>query len=381
MTDSEEETLQENTNEAAATAGAKLRAARERKGLTLEQVASETRISRRHLESLETGNLEDMPGRTYVVGFARTYAKTVGLNQEEIVGLVREELDETEANERYDQQTRRTFEPGDPSRAPGGRLLYFSLFAVVILLVGIFFAARALFAPAAEIPSLVEQQREEEAQAAAERQAEQQVDQPQEAAAAEPSGPVVFTAEGETWVRFYDEEGRVLQEGTMREGDTFTVPADAVNPQIITGRPDRLAITIGDRPVRKLSTEVETLTDVPISADALLARTGGVTTIGFGLGSPAAQEPETAESTVTSIQPRAAPAPAPAPASRPTATTAPSPTPQRSATPTATQATRTPAATASRAPTATPTPSPAATAPPRAEPAEPQDGGVSPEPQ
>ncbi len=379
MTDSEDETLQDNTNEATATAGAKLRAARERKGLTLEQVASETRISRRHLESLETGNLEDMPGRTYVVGFARTYARTVGLNQEEIVGLVREELDEAEANEQYDQQTRRTFEPGDPSRAPGGRLLYFSLFAVVILLVGIFFAARALFAPAAEIPSLVEQQRKEEAQAAAERQAEQQVDQPQEAAAAEPSGPVVFTAEGETWVRFYDEEGRVLQEGTMQEGDTFTVPADAVNPQIITGRPDRLAITIGDRPVRKLSTEVETLTDVPISADALLARSGGVTTIGFGLGSPAAPQPETAGTTTAAVQPRAAPAPAPAP--RPTATTALSPTPQRTATPTATQAARTPAATASRAPTATPTPSPAATAPPRAVPAEPQDGGVSPEPQ
>lgn len=362
MTDSEEETLQETTNEAAATAGAKLRAARERKGLTLEQVASETRISRRHLESLETGSLEDMPGRTYVVGFARTYAKTVGLDQEEIVGLVREELDETEANERYDQQSRRTFEPGDPSRAPGGRLLYFSLFAVVILLVGIFFAARALFAPAAEIPSLVEQQQEEEAEAAAIRQAAQQVDQPQEAAAEEPSGPVVFTAEGETWVRFYDEEGRVLQEGTMQEGETFTVPADAVNPQIITGRPDRLAITIGDRPVRKLSTEVETLTDVPISADALLARTGGVTTIGFGLGSPAAPGPETAGATASAVEPRAAPAPRPA-------------------TSTSTPAARMPAATASRAPAATPTPSPAATAPPRAEPAEPQDGGVSPEPQ
>lgn len=351
MTDSEDETMHEHTDAAPVTAGAKLRAARERKGLTLEQVASETRISRRHLEHLEAGDLSMMPGRTYVVGFARTYAKTVGLNQEEIVGLVREELDETEANERYDQQSRGGFEPGDPSRAPGGRLLYFSLFAVAILLVGIFFAARALFMPAAEIPSLVEQQRQEEAELAAARQADQQTARQEQVAPEDqqPDGPVVFTAEGEAWVRFYDGDGRVLQEGTLREGDSFTVPADANNPQIITGRPDRLAITIGGRPVRKLSTEVETLTDVPISADALLARSGGVATIGFGLGTSAEEE-----------QPGAGEAASPQ-------TTMQSATPQ----------TRTSLASI----TPTQTPSPAATAPPRAIPAQPSEGGVSPQPQ
>ncbi|WP_205689457.1 helix-turn-helix domain-containing protein [Aurantiacibacter odishensis] len=368
MTDTEDETLQDNSNEAAATAGARLRAARERKGLTLEQVASETRISRRHLESLETADLEGLPGRTYVLGFARTYAKTVGLDQEEIVGLMREELDEAAVNERYEQQRRGggSFEPGDPSRAPGGRLLYFSLFAVVILLIGIFFAARALFAPAAEIPSLVEQEQQEQAEAEAARQAAQQ-QQPQQAVAEEPDGPVVFTAEGETWVRFYDGEGRVLQEGTMREGDTFTIPADAPNPQIITGRPDRLAITIGGRPVRKLSTAVETISDVPISADALLSREGGVATIGFGLGTPAAPATQPAQSSEPATQPASTPAP------QPSRTVAPSPTS------TPTPARTTPAATATPTPTATPEPSPAATAPPRAEPAEPGEGGVSPE--
>ena len=338
MTDSEEETLPEDTHEAAATAGAKLRAARERKGLTLEQVASETRISRRYLEDLETGALEEMPGRTYVLGFARTYAKTLGLDQEEIVSLVRQEFDEATVNERYEQGRGGTFEPGDPSRAPGGRLLYFSLFAVVILLVGIFFAARALFAPAAEIPSLVEQQQQEDAEAAA---AQQEAQQQPQAPADEPSGAVVFTAEGEAWVRFYDDEGRVLREGTLREGDTFTVPADAVNPQIITGRPDRLAITIGGRPVRKLSNELETLQDVPVSAEALLARQGGIATVGFGLGSPAREVEPPARSEPAQVS-RAAPQPAASPAPPPTA-------------------------------------SPAATAPPRAEPADPGESGVSPD--
>lgn len=368
MTDSDDDFL-DNTYAAtgAEEIGARLRAAREAKELTLEQVASETRISRRHLENLEAGNFEELAGRTYAVGFARTYAKTVGLDPEDIVEGVRSQLDHAEVNERYEKSAHGSFEPGDPSRAPGGRLLYFSLFAVVILLVGIFFAARALFSPAAEMPSLVEEQQREEAAVAAQQQAAQ-AQQASTVAPSQPSGEVVFTAEGETWVRFYEAEGSVLQEGTMREGDTFTVPAGAANPQIITGRPDRLAITIGGQPVRKLSNQVETLQDVPISAGALLARSGGgMATIGFSRGTFIEPEPE-ATPALSAAPSRTAPA---ATTQAPAPTTRPQPSP--SATPT-----RTTAPTPTPAPTASATaPEPAATAPPRAEPAEAQEGGAA----
>lgn len=371
MSESEDEFLPDN-DALGSSAGAQLRAARERKGLTLDQVAADTRISRRNLTNLENGDFDDMPGRPYVVGFARTYAKSVGLPDEEIVALVREELAEAAAHERYDQQGRGTFEPGDPARGPGGGLLYFSLFAVVVLLIGIFFAARALFAPAAEIPSLVEQQQREEAEAAAARQAAAQ--QARQPAAVQTGSAVVFTAEGETWVRFYDGEGSVLQEGTMREGESFTVPADAVNPQLITGRPDRLAITVGGRPVAKLSTEVETVQDVPISAQALLARGGGVATVGFGLGTSAETAPEPAEASdapATRPAPQSAttssaPTRSPAPINSPTPAYTPSPAP--TATPSA--------STPSPQPTAS-TPSPAATAPPQGEPADAADDNVA----
>ncbi|WP_338241281.1 helix-turn-helix domain-containing protein [Aurantiacibacter hainanensis] len=367
MTDSEDDIDIEETGDASGGVGPYLRGARERKGLTIDQVASETRISRRHLEHIEAGEFDSLPGRTYAIGFTRTYAKTLGLNEDETVAMVREEMELASAEARYDTQARGSFEPGDPSRAPGGRLLYFSLFAVVILLIGIFFAARALFAPAAEIPSLVEQERQE-AEALAEQRAQEAQQARAQTAAPQPSGEVVFTAEGEAWVRFYDGEGNVLQEGTLQEGDTFTVPADAQNPQLITGRPDRLAITIGGRPVGKLSNELETVQDVPISAEALLARTGVTQTIGFGLGTPAPADAAGTASTTTaaSTQPTAATTTA-APPPEPT------PTPTRTAQPT-------PAQTATSEPDdPEPTPSPAATAPPRAIPAEPDEGGVSPE--
>ena len=327
-----------------ASVGAQLRAAREKKGLTLDQVAADTRISRRHLEHIEAGEWDELASRTYATGFARTYAKSVGLHEGDVVEMVRAEMNVARPDR--DHSKRQTFEPGDPSRAPGSKLVWFSLFAVVLLLVGIFFAARVLFSPAAELPTLTEQeeaQRQKELAAQQARQAEE--GEPEAAAdALDPNGEVVFTAEGETWVRFYDASGRVLSEMTMAEGDTYTVPANANNPMIVTGRPDLLAISIDGESVSKLSTELETIQDVPVSARALLAR-GAVPAgnRGFGRGSRdaggatqpsgASEQGATTRSTSapsqartqTAARPRTAPAPAPAPAPRPTATRAPRP--------------------------------------------------------
>ncbi|KLI64322.1 helix-turn-helix domain-containing protein [Aurantiacibacter marinus] len=271
MSDNEELEFETTDTVAPQGVGAQLRAAREAKGLTIDQVAAETRISNRHIASIEAGHFNDLPGRTYAVGFSRTVAKIVGLNQADVAAMVRAELDMERPGERSAPAAPGgTFEPGDPTRAPGGKLVWFSLFAVVILLVGIFFAARVLFSPAAQLPSLVAQEEAEQQElAAAANAAEQEAAQPVDA-----SGQVVFTAEGEAWVRFYDAQNRVLTERTLAEGESYTIPADAVDPKIITGRPDLLAITIGGRSVPKLSEELQTIQDVNVSAPALLARAG-----------------------------------------------------------------------------------------------------------
>lgn len=269
MSDNEEMEFETTDNAAPQGVGAQLRAARESKGLTIDQVAADTRISKRHVENIEAGNFDDLPGRTYAVGFSRTLAKTVGLNEADVAAMVRAELELERPGERNAPAVSGgSFEPGDPARAPGGKLVWFSLFAVVLLLVGIFFAARVLFSPAAELPSLTEQEEaEQQAEAAAEDAEAEEAAQPVDA-----SGQVVFTAEGEVWVRFYDAQNRVLSEQTLAEGDSYAIPADAVGPKIITGRPDLLSITIGGRSVPKLSEDLVTIQDVEVSAEALLAR-------------------------------------------------------------------------------------------------------------
>ena len=45
--------------------GELLRRAREQKGLSLEDIAKKTRIPQRHLASIETGDFDALPGRTY----------------------------------------------------------------------------------------------------------------------------------------------------------------------------------------------------------------------------------------------------------------------------------------------------------------------------
>src|ERR1700741_208059 len=62
------------------TVGQDLRAARLRRGDDLATVSKALKIRKDHLEALEEDGLESLPGRTYAVGFVRTYADYLGLD-------------------------------------------------------------------------------------------------------------------------------------------------------------------------------------------------------------------------------------------------------------------------------------------------------------
>ena len=282
--------------------GQRLRAAREAKGLTLNQLAAETRISLRHLEHIEAGEFEELPGRTYALGFAKTFAKSVGLDPAGVADAVREEMELEPAT----PQMRQEFQPGEAANAPSGRLVWFSIFAVILLLVGLFFAGKNVFGGEVEWQPLVEEAAPVEAESAS--------GAADESETPETSGPVVFTAEDVVWVRFTDAAGLVLKEGEMAAGESYTVPADALAPVVITGRPDLLAITIGGKTVPRLSTEPLTVVDAPVSAAALLARAAPVAV---------AEEEGAASGSGSAAPPRSA-APSPRRDARPTPRAAPS---------------------------------------------------------
>ncbi|MGE5815624.1 MAG: helix-turn-helix domain-containing protein, partial [Acidobacteriota bacterium] len=65
--------------------GASLREARERKGISLRQIATATKISVASLESLERNDLSKLPGGIFSRAFVRSYAIEVGLDPDETV--------------------------------------------------------------------------------------------------------------------------------------------------------------------------------------------------------------------------------------------------------------------------------------------------------
>lgn len=65
--------------------GARLRAARERRGLTLRVMADSTKISVRALEALERDDIAHLPGGIFSRAFVRAYALQVGLDPEQTI--------------------------------------------------------------------------------------------------------------------------------------------------------------------------------------------------------------------------------------------------------------------------------------------------------
>lgn len=240
----------------------KLRRARTEAGLSIEQIAAETRIPIRHLQAIERGDYAALPSRTYAIGFARSFADNVGLDDTMIAEMVRSELGTHGGRERQPQ----SFEPGDPTRLPSRGLAWVSAAAALLLIVGGLAYFRDYFIPGSGPAPLV-----------GDTPTTGPAPAPTRGASAPPvpapQGQVVFTAlEDSVWVKFYDADGQRLMEKQMAKGESYAVPAAAKGPQIWTGQPEALQISVGGKAIGRLSDKSEIVRDVPVTAPALVAR-------------------------------------------------------------------------------------------------------------
>ncbi len=72
--------------------GIELRAAREKKHISLGEVAAATRISHTNLERLEEGKYQDLPGGVYNRAFIRAYCEFLGLECKDILARYEQEI-------------------------------------------------------------------------------------------------------------------------------------------------------------------------------------------------------------------------------------------------------------------------------------------------
>lgn len=68
--------------------GERLREARERAGLTVEEVAATLKLGKRQVAGLENGDWAALPGTTFIRGFVRNYSRLLGLDSVELMGLL-----------------------------------------------------------------------------------------------------------------------------------------------------------------------------------------------------------------------------------------------------------------------------------------------------
>ena len=72
--------------------GARLNQARIAANLGLQDIADRTKISQRFLTAIENDDFSALPGRVYIFGFTKAFARAVGLEEESIVAALREKM-------------------------------------------------------------------------------------------------------------------------------------------------------------------------------------------------------------------------------------------------------------------------------------------------
>ena len=280
-------------------AGERLRQAREASGLTLEEIATSTRIPTRHLESLENGDFQRLPAPTYTIGFAKNFAAAVGLDRAEIGDQLRTEM----GGSRPVMTTPEVFEPADPARAMPVWLIAAAIGALLLFALLYNWLSNRSLEPADE-----------------ELAAENVVAPapPPAAVAPQGQGPVVITATDAVWVEIKD-GGVLLKQGLLAAGEVFQVPATAVAPTLTTAKPEALRIAVGTTVAPMIGEPAKKVTASLKPDDLLRPRQASAT----AAPQPAAQPPRTAAAPVARPRRSAPPPPAaPAPATEPNANTA-----------------------------------------------------------
>lgn len=215
--------------------GDRLKAAREAKKLSLEDIADQTRIPLRHLQNLEGGDWSALPAPTYTIGFAKSYASAVGLDRTEIGEDLRAEM----GGQRFDTSNPEVFEPADPARTMPKWLVLSAIGAIVLLVLVMTWLNNRSLSPDEPTPPAQQEASATPSQPSTPATPATQ-QQPRQAA----SGPVVLTATQPAWIRVTD-QGKTLFEGVLAAGQTYNVPQTATAPLLRAGAPEALRINVG----------------------------------------------------------------------------------------------------------------------------------------
>jgi cytoskeletal protein RodZ len=245
------------------TLGEELKRRREERGISLNDISESTRIGTRFLKAIETDNFSILPGGIFTRSFIRAYAKQVGMNEDEAVGLYQQQaFGQTVAQQAQPQPlptAERTYQPPpvqerprrtEPMtyRASGPSISWPTIIitAGILLIVGmsIYALVRHLNRASDEEPAAGVQPQPAASQPA--QQPEQQAQQPQ---AIQPGQPFVIRLEavnGECWLQ-YEVDGQKGPPMTLKLGESNELPPAREIVKLNLGNRQALRVTINNR--------------------------------------------------------------------------------------------------------------------------------------
>jgi cytoskeletal protein RodZ len=256
------------------TVGQRLKEARESKGISIEDIAAQTRIPTRHLASLEASDWDKLPAATYSIGFAKNFASAVGLDRNEIGEQLRAEMGGTRLTPVFPE----VYEAADPARTmPKGLVIGALVLLAVVVLALTWFNNRSLEAnePATAEANVAAPVANEDAS-------------PPAPAATQ---PVVLDATDAVWIEVKDGSA-TLKLGQLAPGETYEVPANAVAPVLTTGKPEALRISVGSQQAPPVGLPGRTVSKVSLKAADLMSA-GAATAPAAQQAAPSAPQPAT----------------------------------------------------------------------------------------
>jgi cytoskeleton protein RodZ len=108
-----------------------LRGERQARGISLQQVAADTRISMKMLQAIEEGDGEQLPAPVLIKGFLRAYALRIGLEPEDVIVEYQDLIEEVGARQEAIEKFHQRLHPKSSKKK------FFALFLALGLLAGL----------------------------------------------------------------------------------------------------------------------------------------------------------------------------------------------------------------------------------------------------
>ena len=266
------EDLEELANE---DIGEALRRTRVHYGKSLKDVEKVLRIRSSQIDAMERGDMTNLPGRVYAIGFVRSYAEFLDIDGDKVVNLFKAQYMDGQ-----DKSDLSFTVPASETKTPTLWLVVVSLFCAVLFLV--FWAQHARQKQIVDIvtlervpddikdhvnedilsASVIDESFIQPDPLAVDIQSEPIVEN---MSSTEPQGQgIILNIIGNSWVEIKNGEGVVIVSNILEAGDQYFVP-DSPGLRMSLGNAANVEIVVDGRALKPLGKEGDVRRDIPLN--------------------------------------------------------------------------------------------------------------------